>query len=358
MQEIFNIHSSVSKYSVEIERGGINKFIEKINSEQIIIDEKVYDLWPSLKISAPIFIRAIEQNKTLLSVANLIESLREHGATRDSIVIAIGGGITQDISTFCASSYMRGIKWHYAPTTLLGMVDSCIGGKSSINVGQFKNIAGNFFPPESIYIDVNFCKTLTEQQLIEGLFEAVKICYAHSEEKFNKYLSLVNLENSLYDLNFKEIVGLSLKAKKHFIEEDEFDNGIRLLLNFGHTFGHAIEGAGDYSIPHGIAVGLGMISAYELSLTLGLIDANNKKANKLISHVIQMLERVDDLSPTLEKIDMRIALEKFLSDKKHTNDSLVVILYDIDGNLVRKKIEKSEYNMQLILKAFNHLKGI
>ncbi len=358
MQEIFKIHSSTSDYSVEIGQGGINKFIENINSEHVIVDEKVYNLWPSLKISAPVFIEAIEQNKTLLKVADLIESLRKQNTTRDSILISIGGGITQDISTFCASSYMRGIKWHYAPTTLLGMVDSCIGGKSSINVGQFKNIAGNFFPPESIYIDVDFCKTLTEQQLIEGLFEAVKICYAHSEEKFDKYLSLVNLENSLYDLNFKEIVKLSLKAKKHFIEEDEFDNDIRLLLNFGHTFGHALEGAGNYSIPHGIAVGLGMLSAYELSLTLDLVDANNKKVNRLISHIVKMLKCVDGLSLILEAIDMKVALQKFLSDKKHTNDYLVAILYGEDGNLIRKKIDKSEYNMQLILKAFDYLKKV
>jgi 3-dehydroquinate synthase len=358
MQEIFKIHSNTGDYSVEISQGGINKFIKNINSEHVVVDEKVYHLWPSLKISAPIFIKALEQNKTLLKTADLIESLREKNATRDSVMISIGGGITQDISTFCASSYMRGIKWHYAPTTLLGMVDSCIGGKSSINVGQFKNIAGNFFPPESIYIDVDFCKTLTEQQIIEGLFEAVKICYAHSEEKFDKYLSLVNLEKSLYDLNFNEIVKLSLKAKKHFIEEDEFDNGIRLLLNFGHTFGHAIEGAGNYSIPHGIAVGLGMLSAYELSLTLSLVDAHNRKVNRLISHVVNMLKRVDGLSLTIEALDMKVALQKFLSDKKHSNDFLVAILYDKDGNLIRKKIERSEDNMQLILEAFECLKRI
>ena len=358
MKTILEIRSSFKSYPIEISQGGVYKFLMTVDSKYKIVDKKVFNLWASLEIDSPILVDATEENKTLLKVSSLIESLRDIGASRNSNLIAVGGGIVQDLSTFIASSYMRGIKWYYAPTTLLGMVDSCIGGKSSINVGKFKNIAGNFFPPESIHIDVNFCKTLTDQQLVEGLFEAAKICYAHSDKKFIEYLSLINLKKPLHDLDFEKIVALSLKTKKHFIEEDEFDNGIRLLLNFGHTFGHAIESAGNYSIPHGVAVGLGMVSAYKLSLILGLVDIDNEKSNKLISHVFKMLGYVENLNSTLALIDMEIALQKFMSDKKHNDTYFVTILYNKDGYLIREKIKRSEDNIKLILEAFYYLKTI
>lgn len=355
MSEIFKVNSSISNYVVEIEKGGIGSFIKK-NPSYTIVDNNVNRLWPQLNLSSPIIVDAIESNKTLFTVAMLIESLREQKANRKSSLVAIGGGIVQDVSTFCASSYMRGLHWNYAPTTLLGMVDSCIGGKSSINVGQYKNIAGNFYPPQKIIVDVDFCKTLSEQQLIEGLSEAVKICYAHSENRFDKYLEIVDLEQNIYELDFESIVILSLKTKKQFIEEDEFDNGVRLLLNFGHTFGHALEGASDFKISHGVAVGLGMISAYKLSIDLGFIKSSNSRALKLLCHVKDLLQRAPELDAILQKIDMDSAVQKFKSDKKHESDSFVAILYDEKGALVRKSFKKSDNHEQMILNAFNFLR--
>ena len=345
----------MSDYTVEISRGGVESFLENYR-KHIIVDENVHKQYPALKLDSSILLTAVEENKTLFKVSDLIESLRSQGANRTATLAAIGGGITQDISTFCASSYMRGIDWVYVPTTLLGMVDSCIGGKSSLNVGQYKNLAGNFFPPQNIFIDVDFCRTLTEQQLAEGLCEGVKICYAYSDEAFDKYLSLSNLDDTIHELEFEDIVSLCLKTKKKFVEEDEFDEGIRLLLNFGHTFGHAIEGACNFSIPHGIAVGLGMVCAYKVSLMLGLIETNNTKVLRLLRYVSVLLKYMDGLDEILENMDVELALQNFLSDKKHSDNGFVMILYDNEGGLVRKEIEQSKENKKMVLDAFSVLK--
>jgi len=355
MSEMFNVSSSISNYSVEIKKGGITSFLNR-HPSHIIVDQNVNDLWPNLGLSSPIVVESIESNKTLVTVTSLIENLRQQNANRKTALVSIGGGIVQDVSTFCASSYMRGIRWYLAPTTLLGMVDSCIGGKSSINVGEYKNIAGNFYPPDKIIIDVNFCKTLTEQQLVEGLCEAVKICYAHSENRLDEYLNAVNFNQSLHELDFENLVGLSLKTKKQFIEEDEFDNGVRLLLNFGHTFGHALESASGFKISHGVGVGLGMISAYKLSIDLGLCKSDNLLVLKLLNYVQSVLKVVCGLDQILNSIDMNDAVEKFLSDKKHTDDSYIAILYDADGGLVRHIFKRSYENRQKILAAFNYLR--
>lgn len=355
MSEIFNVNSSICNYTVEIEKGRMVKFMDG-QSSNVIVDQNVYKLWPQLNLQNPIVVEAIESNKTLQTVAILIEGLRELEANRKSQLVSIGGGIIQDVSTFTASSYMRGITWYYAPTTLLGMVDSCIGGKSSINVGQYKNIAGNFYPPTKIIVDVDFCKTLSEQQLIEGLCEAVKICYAHSASRFDEYLQAVDLNTSLHEVDFQKVVALSLKTKKQFIEEDEFDNGIRLLLNFGHTFGHALEGASNFKISHGVAVGLGMFSAYKLSIDLGLVKAGNSRIDKLLTHVSELLKRATGLEDILTGVDMESAVQKFMSDKKHDKESFVAILYDENGELIRKAFVKSDVNTRLILESFEFLR--
>jgi len=357
MCETFSISSSLKKYNVVLGEN-LLKSILSISQDGVVIDANVEKLWPSLNLNTPMSIEAIEEKKVLMTVAEIVEAMRERGMTRKSVLLSIGGGIIQDISTFAASCYMRGVKWVYAPTTLLGMVDSCIGGKSSINVGQFKNIAGNFFPPEKIIIDVNFCKTLSEQQLIEGLCESVKICYAHSENRFIEYLSIINSDKELHDQDFQKIVSCSLKTKKEFIEEDEFDDGIRLLLNFGHTFGHALESASCFKVSHGIAVGLGMFSAYKLSVELGLIKPKTFLVIKLLTHIKKLLDQVDGLTKVIENINMIDAVDSFKSDKKHFKDCYMAILYEKDGSLVRHKFTKSDKNNDLILTAFEYLKVI
>lgn len=357
MSEIFEIKSSIRNYKVLIDKGSIHSLFTD-NSNIIIIDSIVYKLWPSLDLKKCIRIEANEDNKNLEMVSNLIKSLKDSGATRSSLILSIGGGITQDLSTFCTSTFMRGINWIYAPTTLLGMTDSCIGGKSSINVGNYKNIIGNYYPPESVVVDTNFCKTLSIKQILEGLFEAVKICYAHSENRFEKHISLIKNNKDLYCLDFEKIVFNSLISKKEIIEEDEFDNDKRLLLNFGHTFGHALEGASEFKISHGIGVALGILAAFYLSVELKLVDKNNLSVIKLIKHLHSLLDMVDGLCDLINNTNMKVAYENFKCDKKHLKDIFFVILFDNDGRLIRHQLNKNTSNEFLIINSFNSLKNI
>ncbi len=160
MSVSFDIQSSNKIYKVAIREDLLTKNLFEASNDLIIIDAHVLDLYPTLHAKNLIPIPALESSKTLDTVSYVIEQLRSKGAHRKSHLIAIGGGIIQDIATLVASLYMRGISWSYYPTTLLGMVDSCIGGKSSINVGKYKNIAGNFYPPQVITIEPHFCNTL------------------------------------------------------------------------------------------------------------------------------------------------------------------------------------------------------
>jgi len=351
MLKKFEILSSELSYEVFIGSDFVASHLSSF-SNKCIVDQKVSTLWGQLFEPGCILFEANEQNKTFAGVEKIISELRERGVARANRISAIGGGIVQDVSTLSASTYMRGIKWEYYPTTLLGMVDSCIGGKSSINVGEFKNLAGNFYPPEKVIIDTSFCRTLEEVQIIEGLFEALKICYADSQGTFQKYLSLINLKTSLYDLDFIALVELSLLTKKRFIEEDEFDQGIRLLLNFGHTFGHAIEAATHFKVKHGVAVGLGILIAHNLSVVLGLIDESNQTAMKLIDHVKQLLVLVPELKTILSCVDPVVYINKFSADKKHTMDNYMAILFRSDDQLIRHSFDKSQKIDQLIVGSF------
>ena len=266
---------------------------------------------------------------------------------------AIGGGVIQDIATFSASIYMRGVSWTYYPTTLLGMVDSCIGGKSSINVGKYKNIAGNFYPPNQIVISTNFCDTLPASEIIAGLCEAAKICFADVGSTFEQYLSLMNRDGLVSQGSLLQVIKLSLHTKKKFIEEDEFDQDARLLLNFGHTFAHAIEAASNFSITHGVAVGVGMLIAIDLSTKLNPMDACHTRVTSLSSYLKLLLGNVHSLPENLGILLLDDVFNKFKSDKKHRQHEYVVIVPGSTGHLCRQFISINIESDNLIRDSFN-----
>lgn len=340
MLETFKIQFSSGNYEVVIGAGLTTSAVaEKALNTLQIIDSNVSKLWPKVCKDNAIKILAIEENKTLFKVAEVIESLRAVGANRQSLISVYGGGIIQDLATFVASSYMRGIQWVYSPTTLLGMVDSCIGGKSSLNVGIYKNIAGNFYPPQKIIIDTEFCKTLEAKELIAGLCEASKICFSSEGSVFDDYLNIFEgiffpvTKNQLHQL-----ISLSLLTKKRYIEEDEFDQGVRLLLNFGHTFGHAIEASTNFLVTHGVAVGLGMLAEIELSRQLGFLVMPISRVEKLQDYISALMTHVPDLHKNLKTLSIEKAMASFKSDKKHGIDLYHLILINKYGQLERASI--------------------
>ena len=314
------ITSQSGKYEITTEQkilgNGGNTFVlyDDFFSENLI-----HDLLPE---SQKIAIKINEKNKSLSMAEQIIEKMVIAKCNKDTHLIAIGGGAIQDLATFVASLYMRGIKWSYVPTTLMSMLDSCIGGKSSINVGNYKNIVGNIYPPEHIYITSKFTNTLSKVEIASGLAEAGKICFAKSEDTFNEFLFLFRSKVES-DLIYEKLAEVSLGAKKWFIEVDEFDKKERRLLNFGHTFGHALEAASAFKVPHGIAILIGMKTALNF--------ANSQTAN-LAKFVF---ETFDPVRSEIGKVSLNKNLfeRAISSDKKHNSAQMFFILPDEGGQL-------------------------
>lgn len=312
------INSSFGAYQIIFESVSAKNF----ENSYFIIDQKLSGQF-EISDDRRIFITAREANKTLSSVEDVMVQLSEKGMTKNNKLVVIGGGYLQDIGTLVASLYMRGVEWTFVPTTLAAMGDSCIGGKSSINAGNVKNLVGNFYPPKEVFIDSSFVSTLPNLEIIAGISEIIKICFARSFEIFTECSQLISeWQRDANQQVITDVIQISLSSKKYFIEEDEFDSGIRKVLNFGHSFGHALESASGYRVPHGVAVLVGMIAATQHPMskpsgdTQKLIESSlafSKSLGKVIGNEISNLD-YGKFSQALAK------------DKKNTNLELVLIL--------------------------------
>jgi 3-dehydroquinate synthase len=334
-----SISCSTGTYEVIVANGLFGEMLERHTNFHVIADEFFHSRFASGRSQA-IFLPATEHEKSLDRAPQLIEQLRASGATRSTTLLAVGGGVVQDLTAFVASIYMRGLPWYFAPTTVLAMVDSCIGGKSSINVGPYKNLVGTFHPPQRIYIDPSLADTLPRDAFASGLIEAAKICFCHGAESFARYLSF-DPSPSMRTNALEEVILTSLTAKKYFVEIDEFDQGARLLLNFGHTFGHAIEGASDYGIPHGIAVGLGILCSLSFQRRRGIGFAEAHTVYRLEQHLRALIKTLPSLPEQITTIDIDHVIKRFASDKKHSPDSFSLILVGAEEAVTLEKFART-----------------
>jgi 3-dehydroquinate synthase len=353
MSESFDIVAATGRYAIQIEVGAFAARLSGWKQNIIIADDYFRASLQTHRNT--LLYPASESTKSLDIAPQLIERLRECGANRQTTIVAIGGGIIQDLTAFAASIYMRGVPWIYVPTTILAMADSCIGGKSSINVGPYKNLVGTFHPPENVFIDPRFASTLPIDQQASGIVEAAKICFCRGPESFGTYLRSDPRPGMATDA-LAQLVTQSLHAKKWFIEIDEFDRKERLLLNFGHTFGHALEGASHYSISHGIAVGLGILCAIAFvrqAKEYGGVDPYHSAPSvaKLEDNLDSLLKTVPKLRQPLASLRIEEVLDRFESDKKHKQDSFVLILVDTNGEVVLQKIAKSPESRDRVKRA-------
>ena len=339
MSASFSVTSSTGVYDVEVAQGSLEQMIAAQGDTLLIADEYFRPRLAGIT-PAPIFLPATEPEKSLDRMSGLIEQMRGRGTGRRTRLTALGGGVIQDIAAFVASVYMRGLTWSYVPTTVLAMVDSCIGGKSSINVGEYKNLVGTFHPPQHIYIDPALAETLPRDQFAGGLIEAVKICFCRGSAAFEKHLSL-EPSPRMNTSALEQVIVNSLLAKKHFIEIDEFDQKERLLLNFGHTFGHAIEGASHYAIPHGTAVGLGILCAIAFQRQRGIQFEGVAAIARLERHLVEMISTLEQVGATLKAQSLDEVMKRLASDKKHTAAQFTLILPDSTGAVVLERIDKS-----------------
>ncbi len=333
----FVVKSSSGDYAVHIDLGGFQRVVEEPFAAAVA-DRRFVDTlaWPGLPV---IGIEASEDRKTLAACEEIVCALREHGIGRGDRVLAVGGGLVQDLVTLSASLYMRGIPWTYAPTTLMAMADSCVGGKSSINVGAFKNLVGNIYPPDAIYIDPLFVDDLDAVQVACGLCEAAKIAFCGGSADFARYLELYRTDWRQTDR--ASLIEHVLLVKRRFVEADEHDRGERRLLNFGHTFGHALESATGFEVPHGVAVGLGMLAAVELARDLGL----GEDAGDLAAHCLELVGGLTALAPALGRFDPGAFERAVSADKKHGRAELRVVVPATGGGVVEVGIPRTKESL-------------
>ena len=225
-----------------------------------------------------------EASKNLAIVAGLASSLAQRGFDRQDGLLALGGGVTGDITGFLAATYMRGIPFVQVPTTLLAQVDSSVGGKTGVDIPEGKNLVGAFYQPRCVYIDSRVLNVLPESELLNGLAEVIKYGVIYDRTLFefleSRRRDILALELPVLE----DVIATCCRIKADVVEKDEREADLRRILNFGHTLGHAIEAASGYSLAHGSAVAIGMVAAAELAVLQGILAADKKaRIEKLIS---------------------------------------------------------------------------
>jgi 3-dehydroquinate synthase len=347
MLKHFKIESRLKNYEIFFIKN--SKIVTKRNNCIVICDFFFKNI---LRQKNFIYVKALEKNKSYDYLKKILIQLLKKKVNRDHTIVAIGGGVIQDIACYISSIYMRGLEWVYYPTTLLGMTDSCIGGKSSVNLDRFKNILGTYNPPSKIFINTNFLKTLKKEDLICGIIEAIKILYV--KQSFHKhYFFLKQFSNKKIFFKkekLKKLIYLSLISKKKIIEKDEFDKNERLKLNFGHTFGHAIESSSNFKISHGIAVGLGIIFAIKFKKIYFKI---NPSKNEILLHqfLILTLKNFTKIKKQLINIKINNFCSALSNDKKSSISYYKFILPTKYKNLDIFKIKKNNLDIINISKS-------
>jgi 3-dehydroquinate synthase len=276
--------------------------VHSIEDAYFLVDTYIYDLYREVFIEIPLervyTVISDEKTKSLSTVESISNWLIQRGADKSSHLVGIGGGVVQDLATFVSHVYYRGIKWTFIPTTLLSQADSCIGAKCALNIQGHKNQVGVVHTPSSVEIYPNFLHSLPYPEIQSGYGEIAKLSVTGGKQFLNEF------ENHLSDFGMglegiQGIIEMSLQAKKEVIDLDEYESDLRRVLNYGHSFGHAIESLTDNEIVHGDAVVIGMEIINFLGLKWGITDLDFKDRmqslfNKHYSH-IAIQQKIDPM---------------------------------------------------------------
>ncbi|HPL68428.1 MAG TPA: hypothetical protein PLG94_17970 [Smithellaceae bacterium] len=315
-----------------------------------VIDSNVYERYgkgfDAVSDDRLVTIEANEFNKSLEKCRDVVIALIAKNFRRDEMLVAIGGGIIQDITAFSASILYRGVEWSFVPTTLLAQCDSCIGSKTSVNLEGKKNLIGNFYPPSDIHIDTTFLSSLSTDDIKSGIGEMMHY-YLYAGESALLEEVKKDFEDILINRNlFKKHIVKSLEIKKSVVEIDELDKGERNKFNYGHTFGHAIESITGYAIKHGQAVTVGMDLANYVSMEQGLMSQET-------FHRIhdQLSFNFPEYAWSELNVDRYIQL--LLNDKKNFETNVGCILATQPGELFKRQIPVDSRFRKVILDYFN-----
>ncbi len=339
----FTIKAGQGDYTVDFvaSLSALIEILQSIPRAVLVIDRRVktlyYEVLTPLTTTRPVIeLDATEDEKSFVGVTRVLNFLQQSNATRQTNLVVIGGGIIQDIASFAAHVYYRGLKWTFVPTTLLAMGDSCIGAKVAINFNGFKNQLGFFHAPGRVLICTSFLDTLSDVDVRSGYGEIVKLALTGSAELFEQVRTTV--ENSGFrNPQIAALIYQSLNVKKSVIEIDEYETDLRRILNYGHTFGHALEGYTDYEIPHGVGVAWGVDVVNWIAYRRGLLsEADYAKIHAFLAQYFRF-----QITRAVQAADL-IAWSR--RDKKVADGRLNLILLERPGSL---KIVPVEYDASL-----------
>ena len=309
-------------YNIYLQRGAINHAKKYFNLDRKVLvvtdsgvpQEYAKCIASQCKKSVGFVFSQGEASKNFDTYQDILEALVENDFTRSDCVVAVGGGVVGDMAGFAAATFMRGIDFYNIPTTVLSQVDSSVGGKTAIDFGGYKNIVGAFHQPKGVIIDPSTLKTLPGRQVSNGLAESVKMALTHDCELFSL------LENDTFNIDI--VIERSIKIKQSVVEADENESGLRKVLNFGHTIGHAIE-SNTPTLYHGECVALGMLPMCSENVRSRLIAVLKK---------LNLLCKID--------IDTQKIIETMSHDKKMSGDIISVVRVE---NIGEFKIEQLNF---------------
>ncbi len=269
-----------------------------------------------------------ERSKSLAVVNSLLTAFLENGVSRDCLVVAVGGGVVGDITGFVAATVLRGVRYVQVPTTLLAQVDSSVGGKVGIDHPLGKNLIGSFYQPAAVFIDPEFLKTLPPEEFTNGLAELVKVAAALDEKLFTDIERKANLISRTKSFILADFIAEAIGLKASVVEHDEYDTGIRKVLNLGHTIGHAIETATDYRVRHGHAVAIGLVTESRIAMNMGILQQQEFERLEKLLKVLGLPVRMPRMS------DMGRFYDAMALDKKADGKTAKFVLMKGIGHSV------------------------
>lgn len=338
------VNALSSTYDILIEKGilpNCAQFIKEVTKAKkllIVSDSNVAPLYldtvkqalvnSGFDVCEHIF-TAGEQSKHLGTVNDIYSTLAQNSFTRKDCLVALGGGVCGDITGFAAATYMRGVDFVQIPTTLLSQVDSSVGGKTGVDTPYGKNLVGAFYQPKLVLIDPLTLDTLTQHFFADGMGEVIKYGCIRNKELFDM-LNTIDIKK-----NIEDVILECLKIKRDVVNEDEFESGVRMILNFGHTAGHSIEKLSDFSLSHGECVAKGMVLITKASEKLGITK------NGCAQKIADLCEKcgLDTQLP----FDIDLIADSAKNDKKGVADKINIVLISNIGNCLIHTIDKKDF---------------
>lgn len=346
---ILNVIHKNGNYNIYIKRDILSEVIQYLKDNfndkkiAVITDKNLESLYGKMLNKAItengfpnkiISVKPGEESKSLDTLQEIYKELSNFKIKRDDLIITFGGGVVGDLGGFAASTYLRGIQYVQVPTSLLAQVDSSIGGKVAVDLPWGKNLVGSFYHPEAVFMDPEFLKTLNKRYLHDGLAEVIKYGCIRDKNIIDK---LMKFENDMeLSENIEDIIYACCSIKKSVVEIDEKDFGERMLLNFGHTLGHAIEKYYKYKkYTHGEAVGIGMYCITRKSEQMGITD---KGTSELIKTVLKKYE----LPYEMPEVNRKDIFDTIALDKKSSSEGINLILLKKTGEAFIRMTEINE----------------